>query len=537
MLPSDLVVPFKDLPDSPEAYKVFEAMDPASAAEGEAPKLKKGDWLALCRVMGHSDLYFMMRFVLSSRLAPRINDGSRFIFDRCRDVQEHPNGRVDIWSREHYKSTIITFGLTVFELMRNPELTFGIFSHSRPIAKQFLRQIKEELEKNDLLKECFPDVCWSVPHKEASKWSEDSGIVLKRNGNPKEQSVEAWGLVDGQPTSKHFDIKVYDDVVTRESVTTPEQISKTTSAWELSLSLGKEGGHNRYIGTRYHANDTYATIMSRGAAETRIFPCVAMDSSGSAQLDKPVLYTPEYIEQQRKGQGSSTFSAQWLCDPLADSTMGFQREWLRYYTASPVDVGRATNKYILVDPANMKRKDCDYTAMWVIGLGSDRNYYVLDILRDRLNLLERWNALHELHSFWRPVEVRYEQYGMQADVSYIEQKMDELNYRFDIVEVRGNTRKEDRIRRLTPLFEEGRIFLPKALEVKSLEGEYVDLVSAFVNDEYCNFPVSSHDDQLDALARIAEPDLPLRWPAKMSSLGRYRDKPREPISPDAWMYE
>ena len=47
---------------------------------------------------------------------------------------------------------------------------------------------------------------------------------------------EAWGLVDGQPTSVHFMVRVYDDIITRESVTTPEQINKVTSAWELKIS-------------------------------------------------------------------------------------------------------------------------------------------------------------------------------------------------------------------------------------------------------------------------------------------------------------
>ena len=43
--------------------------------------------------------------------------------------------------------------------------------------------------------------------------------------------------MDGQPTSKHYRRMVYDDVVTRESVTTPEMIKKTTEAWELFRNL------------------------------------------------------------------------------------------------------------------------------------------------------------------------------------------------------------------------------------------------------------------------------------------------------------
>jgi hypothetical protein len=36
-------------------------------------------------------------------------------------------------------------------------------------------------------------VLWADPVKESPKWSEDEGIVVKRKGNPKEATVEAWG--------------------------------------------------------------------------------------------------------------------------------------------------------------------------------------------------------------------------------------------------------------------------------------------------------------------------------------------------------
>ena len=77
-------------------------------------------------------------------------------FDRIREVQEEPNGYLDLWAREHAKSSIITYGLTIFDLMKDPELTFGIFSFSRGIAKDFLKLIKFECEENELLRECYP---------------------------------------------------------------------------------------------------------------------------------------------------------------------------------------------------------------------------------------------------------------------------------------------------------------------------------------------------------------------------------------------
>src|SRR5690606_7265250 len=105
--------------------------------------------------------------------------------------------------------------------------------------------------------------CWIKPVAEAPVWSNEA-FTVRRSGNPKEATIEGHGLVDGQPTSRHFLLRIYDDVVTRESVTTPEQVKKTTEAWELSDNLGAGEGRFWMIGTRYSFGDSYADIMERG---------------------------------------------------------------------------------------------------------------------------------------------------------------------------------------------------------------------------------------------------------------------------------
>jgi len=35
---------------------------------------------------------------------------------------------------------------------------------------------------------------WQNPQKESPKWSEDDGLIVKRKGNPRESTREAWGL-------------------------------------------------------------------------------------------------------------------------------------------------------------------------------------------------------------------------------------------------------------------------------------------------------------------------------------------------------
>ena len=490
------------------------------------PKLLRGlkkcseeDQRSHLRNLCLTDLYFLLRYGCA-----RKDLEDPWLFARCREVQAEPDGRLDLWARFHYKSSIGTFGLTLQDILKNPEETVGIFSHTRPIAKGFLRQLKYELERNERLKGWFDDVLWADPQKEAPKWSEDDGIVVKRKGNPKESTVEAWGVVDGQPTSKHFSKLVYDDVVTKESVTSPDMIQKTTDSLALSYNLGMPGGKRRFYGTRYHYNDTYKAVIDRGTAKPRVHTATVDGEPDGT----PVLITAEYLAELRRDMGPYIFGAQMLQDPASDSVQGFKREWLRYWRREPDG-----NKYLLVDAASEKKKGSDYTCMVVLALGSDRNIYILDMVRDRLNLTQRADRVMRLHRKWRPYETRYERYGMMADIEHIKTRQELENYRFDIVEVGGATPKNDRIRRLIPFFEQARVYLPETLYVTDYEGIARDLVTSFVEEEYAAFPVSLHDDMLDALARIAEQDgknngdtikLELSWPMPEIDPDKPKDK-------------
>lgn len=448
------------------------------------------------------DLFFLLTVACKRRDIDR-----DWLYDRCREVEQDPNNHLDLWAREHYKSTIITFAKSIQDLLNDPDnITIGIFSHTRPIAKGFLEQIKRELEGNNFLKKLFPDVLWHNPRAESPKWSLDNGIILKRKTNPKEANVEAWGLVDGQPTGKHFKILVYDDVVTRESVTTPDQIKKVTSSWELSINLGAQGGFRRYIGTRYHSNDTYKTMMDRGSATPRIYP-----ATDNGKMDgKPVLLSQQDLVEKRRDMGPYTFGTQMLQNPVADKAMGFKEEWLKYYDALK-DISK-WNTYIIIDPASKKKKTNDYTVMKVIALAPDNNYYLIDAVRDRLNLVQRASKLFDLHRKHKPTAVGYEEYGMQSDVEHIEYVMEQENYRFKITRLGGTVAKEDRIQKLVPIFEQGRFYLPRNLPFFDYEGRRRDFVNDFINDEYLSFPVSVHDDMLDCMARILEPDLGAKFP-------------------------
>ncbi len=125
------------------------------------------------------DLFFLLTIGCKRR-----DIDKDWLYARCREVESNPDGYLDLWAREHYKSTIITFGLSIQDILKDSNTTIGIFSHTRPIAKGFLGQIKTELEQNSFLKDLFPDVLYQDPKNESPKWSLDSGLRVGSSRRP-----------------------------------------------------------------------------------------------------------------------------------------------------------------------------------------------------------------------------------------------------------------------------------------------------------------------------------------------------------------
>src|SRR4030042_4582342 len=131
-----------------------------------------------------------------------------------------------------------------------------------------------------------------------------------------------------------------------------------------------------------------------------------------------------------------------LLDPVADGAMGFREEWLRWWNAKHY---YNLNIYIFVDPANKKKKQSDYTCVWVLGYGGDGNWYVITVVRDKLNLAERTALVFKLHREYEPIYVFYEEYGMQTDKEHLEYVQEQENYRFDIEPTGGGPATDHRI--------------------------------------------------------------------------------------------
>jgi len=479
--------------------------------------------------LGRRDRFFLLTHILSQTFAIH-----PFVYARCREIEAEPDNCLDLWSRYHFKTTVGTFAGSIQEILKNPEIAICIFSFKRPIAKGFLNQIKREFESNDMLKALYPEICYSNPDKESPKWSEDEGLIVKRRGNRREATLEAYGLVDGMPTSRHYDLRIYDDIVTEKSVTTPEQITKTNDRLELSYALGTEdGGREQFFGTRYAYNDTWQFLLDRGRIIPRIYP-----ATDNGLVDgKPIMLSQQAWDDVVAKTSLRTIACQYLQNPLAGAHTAFDPAWIRRYEVRPTIV----NAYLLVDPARSRKKTSDRTAMGIILVDTFLNRYLADGACHRMSLSERWEMMWKLYAKWRrqpgvqSVKVGYERYGAEADIDYFKEQQQRMTQRthnqcyFQIHELvwkrDGPDSHTDRVNRLEPDLKEWRWYFPykgqetsmqrefreagkgayiaKPIIQRNEDGELYDVTEWMINNEYKYYP-AIHVDFLDMMSRISD---------------------------------
>ena len=493
------------------------------------------------REMCLKDIYYLGYYVLDIKVLYIDDDGPipimrPWLFNRCMEVQSDPDFHVDIWAREHFKSTIITLLKTIQDILNDPEIAVCIYSYNSTLARNFVKQIRENLE-NPALMALFPDIIPENPqigkYTEVDKhgrkivrkfsWS-DEGFTVRRKSKKKELTVMGFGLVNAQPTGYHFNLLVYDDVVTPESVANPEQIRKTYERWQMSLNTGAgESVRIRIIGTFYALRDAYYSILNPEADRgieggsrfsIRKYPCM--------EGVMPVLYSSGYLENKRKNSVGFVWASQMMCNPQETSSFHFMDDWIseRCEQADIEAHKDDYNFYIVVDPANSKNKDSDRTAMWVVATGADKRYYPCDLVYDKLLPSERRDKLFSLVMRWtnsrtKPM-VFYESNSMSSDSSMMQEEMKRKNYYFTLVAATTKPRlrldsraigaglKFERILALEPLFREHRVVLARTAYMSNYEGRVVNSIDEFLKNEYSVFPYGKHDDALDALSRIAD---------------------------------
>ena len=157
--------------------------------------------------------------------------------------------------RGHLKSSIVTVGWTIQQILREPNTRILINNAVWDNARVMLFQIQEYLTFKSALPTIFGE--FKGPR---SRWTRDEVDIAQRTKALREATVMTGG-VESAKTGLHFNVIINDDIVIRENVTTREQIDKVINFHRDCYALLDPGGVIVNIGTRWAMQDLYGHLM------------------------------------------------------------------------------------------------------------------------------------------------------------------------------------------------------------------------------------------------------------------------------------
>jgi len=202
----------------------------------------------------------------------------------------------------------------------------------------------------------------------------------------------------------------------------------------------------------------------------------------------PERLTQEFLEEARRTMGSYLYANQYQNQIIPEEEKRFKKDWLRYTLELP----RLVNSFGFIDPAIGQKDHHDYTAIVIVSVDQNKNWYIRLASRYRLTPTQIINKSFEICDQFQLSALGMESVAYQEALIYLAtEKMIADNQFIPLKEIkRSRMTKESRILGLVPRFEFGRIYCVPGL---------VDL-----EDEFDTFPRGNHDDILDALASIEE---------------------------------
>lgn len=461
-----------------------------------------------------------------------------------------------IFPREHAKTTLVTFAFVLWCILYRRKRNIVLVSDVQNQAKEFLRNIKVELENNEAILRDFGEMKVNKKLlKEAGvagenfkgKWGEQH-IITSNNVQVKVLSPTSQirGLIfnaidyewdEESQTNKAVLRTIRPDLIILDDVNDDKLVRNLAirdwlEDWffqALFNALDSDKGEIAVLGTILHKDDLLSrlwndTAKTAGWIKERT-PACEMDATGEPKnILWPARWTREKLIQRRRSIGSVPFTIEFLLQPIDDLSLYFDRKNFVYYEhESLLGSGLSTMQQVMkladdlivsiaIDPAYREKEQNDPTAIACLGFSpATRYYYLLDLWAGKVNPQGRVNrAVTMLLKWARGFGGKYHfkdfvfesNAAQEGDRFWMGQelKMRGLGH-VKIVE-RTHTRDKKRLRigSLSPLVEQKRLLLPWGAHVDLVTGTkygapyYPDLEA-----EMDNYPQVPHDDQCDAL--------------------------------------
>lgn len=173
--------------------------------------------------------------------------------------------------RGHLKSSIVTVGWTIQQILIDPNETILIRNAVWDLSREFLKQISNYL-KSEMLTMIFGEFC--LPN---STWTKEVIEIAQKTDLVDRQPTITTAGLETALTGRHFKLILDDDLVGQQNVTTKEQSQKVIQVYGDSENLLNAGGRHVIIGTRWANRDLYGHILSTDTRTVNLLPVNKVD--------------------------------------------------------------------------------------------------------------------------------------------------------------------------------------------------------------------------------------------------------------------
>lgn len=342
--------------------------------------------------------------------------------------EEAKNNQLTLLPRGHLKSKLIAYR-TAWWITKHPETTILYVSATADLAEKQLYAIKQIID-SPIYRRYWPEMI-NPEEGKREKWAVAEIAVdhpKRKLEGIRDATCKAVGLTSNT-TGFHADVVVCDDIVVPGNAYTEEGRDKVAAAYSQLASIENPGAYEWVVGTRYHPKDIYDTMIAmketlydeNGDIETEeevyeLFQRV-VETDGEflwpkqsrADGKKFGFDDKELARIKAKYVDSTQFYAQYYNNPnsLENSRIGidkfqyYERSFLQNKEGDWYFKDRKLNVYAAIDFAFSLRKQADYTALVVVGVDSQGNFYILEIDRFKTDrIVEYFNHIVKAWEKW-----------------------------------------------------------------------------------------------------------------------------------------
>ena len=382
------------------------------------------------------------------------------------------------------KSLLISVAWPMFVLGHDPSCEILAISHTDSLARDF-SLMRRAIAEQAWYQALFPDL--------AFKRTRNMDLETTAGGR-----IFASG-VGGAVLGKGADLIILDDPQQGSAATSEAERRRFNEFYDNTL-IGrlnnKATGAIVMAAQRLHQDDATAHLTESDDFRVISLPAIASDAARyqlsetpgdvyrrrAGEVLDPVREPMAVLETIRRIQGHTYFQAQYQQEPVPAAGNLIQRTWLRFYDEAPSPLDRTIISW---DTASTLGEASDYSVGTVWG-AKGLDFYLLDIVRDRLQPsdLRRW--IVQLHQRWQAHLTMIEDTELGRALAH--ELHDSQTLRPILRRSVGS--KQARIEAQAARFETGQVHLPRTHPAL---GEYMS--------ELLAFPSGRHDDQVDSTSQ------------------------------------